>query len=82
MFDKLSEEKRIEVEAQQQALLDDFLRRMVAANPPKSAIEIAREYGVDIEQLQWLRTLTPLKRLRLMQSVAQFILKARAPSTH
>lgn len=45
---------------------------------PKSAIEIAREYGVDIEQLRLMRSRTPAERLRLMQSMARLILKGRA----
>ncbi len=41
-------------------------------------IETAREFGVDIEQLILLRKRKPIERLRLMQSMAQFILKGRA----
>lgn len=78
MFEKLSAEKRAEVEAQQQSLLDDFHRRMAEADPPKSAIEIAREYGVDIEQLRWLHTLTPAQRLSYSESMLEFALALRA----
>ncbi len=49
-----------------------------ASEKPQSAVEFAREYGVDIEQLQLMRSRTPLQRLRLMQSTAQFIVKGRA----
>ena len=44
---------------------------------PKSAIEAAREYGVDIEQLRWFRQLTPAERLRHVESMLEFTLKVR-----
>lgn len=44
----------------------------------KTAIEAAREFGVDIEQLRLLRGRTPIQRLRLMQSMARFIVMGRA----
>jgi len=43
----------------------------------KDAIELAREYGVDIEQLRAFRKLTPIQRLRQLQSMANFVLKCR-----
>lgn len=44
---------------------------------PRSAIETAREYGVDIEPLRFLRSRAPVHRLRLMQSMLRLILKGR-----
>ena len=44
----------------------------------KSAVELAREYGVDIAQLQLTRSRTPIQRLHLMQAVARFVIKGRA----
>jgi hypothetical protein len=55
---------------------------MDAATPngpkPKSAIEIAREFGVDIEGLRAMLKRTPTERLLLMQSLAQLMLDSRA----
>lgn len=45
---------------------------------PKSAIEIAREYGIDIEGLQRMMQLTPTERLLRMQAMARLTLMARA----
>ncbi len=44
----------------------------------KSAIEIAREYGIDIEGLRRMTKLTPTERLLRMQSMARLTLMARA----
>jgi hypothetical protein len=44
---------------------------------PKSAIEIAREFGVDIEGLRAMLKRTPTERLLLMQSLAQLMLISR-----
>jgi hypothetical protein len=44
---------------------------------PKSAIEIAREFGVDIEHIRYLRRLSPMEHLRLMESSLDFIVAAR-----
>jgi hypothetical protein len=45
---------------------------------PKSAIEIAREYGIDIEGLRRMLKLTPTERLLRRQSMARLTLIARA----
>jgi hypothetical protein len=47
-------------------------------NKPKSAIEIAREYGVDIEQLRYFRSLTPTQRMRHLQAMARLVVLGRA----
>lgn len=44
---------------------------------PKTAIEIAREYGVDIEHLRYFRSLTPIQRLKHLQAMAQFVVIGR-----
>jgi hypothetical protein len=44
----------------------------------KSAVEAAREFGVNIEQLRLMRRRTPLERLRLLQAMAQFLVAGRA----
>ncbi len=45
---------------------------------PKSAIEAAREFGVDIDALKSMLRRTPTERLLLMQSMAQLVLETRA----
>ena len=42
----------------------------------KSAIEEAREYGVDIEQLRAFWQLTPAERLDQLQAMVDFIVTA------
>ena len=48
----------------------------MAMETPKSAIEAAREYGVDIEQLRAFWNLTPSERLDRLQAMVDFVVKA------
>ena len=44
---------------------------------PKSAIEAAREYGVDIEQLRLMRQRTPTERLQYVQAMMDLVIAAQ-----
>ena len=67
-----------ELEEQRLAIIRPFLLPVDEHGNPRSAIEAARQFGVDIEHLRHNRQRSPIQRLRIMQSMAQFIFVARA----
>ncbi len=67
-----------ELEEQKLAIIRPFLLPVDEHGNPRSAIEAARQFGVDIEHLRHNRQRSPIQRLRIMQSMAQFIFEARA----
>jgi hypothetical protein len=44
---------------------------------PKCAYQAALEYGIDIDQLEYLLTLTPVERLRRHDAALAFVMAAR-----
>ena len=67
-----------ELEEQRLAIIRPFLLPVDEHGNPRSAIEAARQFGVDIEQLRHFRQLTPTQRLQRIESLMSFVLDARA----
>jgi hypothetical protein len=44
----------------------------------KSAIELAKEYGIDYKQLRWFRSLTPTERLLHLEAMVELTFAAQA----
>jgi hypothetical protein len=55
--------------------IGDWWAQQMAAG--KTAIEAAREFGVDIDQLRLMRSRTPTERLLLMEAMARLVFEAR-----
>lgn len=67
-----------ELEEQRLAIIRPFLLPVDEHGNPRSAIEAARQFGVNIEQLRGFRQLTPTQRLQRIESLMSFVLEARA----
>lgn len=67
-----------ELEERRLAIIRPYLLPVDEHGNPRSAIEAARQFGVDIEQLERFRQLTPTQRLQHLEAMMEFVVTARA----